>query len=266
MEELFDALSALNQVEAIALGGSRAGDDFDEKSDYDVYVYCREAVPEDVRSILLQKYCSRMEIGNHFWEYEDNCILKNGIDIDIIYRNLDAFAKEISDVVDKYYAHNGYTTCMWHNLCTCRIIYDEDGRLSSLQKKYTIPYPDMLRQNIIKRNMDLLRYAMPAYEVQIAKAVKRNDMVSINHRITEFLASYFDVIFALNELTHPGEKRLIVLCEKQCKKLPVNFRENLQRLFSDMFDKPERISEDIDVIISALEKLLEYKQEIQDEK
>ena len=50
------------------------------------------------------------------------------------------------------------------------------------------------------------------------------------------------------------------------QKLPVNFRENLQRLFCDMFDKPERISEDIDAIISALEKLLEYKQEIQDEK
>lgn len=31
MKELFDALSALNQVEAIALGGSRAGSDFDEK-------------------------------------------------------------------------------------------------------------------------------------------------------------------------------------------------------------------------------------------
>jgi hypothetical protein len=232
MEKLFKELSALPQVEAIALGGSRAGSGFDDKSDYDVYVYCRKDIPEDIRSALLQKYCNRIEIGNHFWEYEDNCILKSGIDIDILYRDLDTFAKGISEVVDACAAHNGYTTCMWHNLCTCKIIYDENGRLTSLQKKYKIPYPNLLKQNIINRNMKLLRYAMPAYEVQIAKAVKRGDMVSINHRITEFLASYFDVIFAYNELTHPGEKRLIALCEQHCKKLPANFRVNLEQLLS----------------------------------
>ena len=56
MKELFGEISALQQVEAIALGGSRAGSDFDDKSDYDVYVYCKENIPEDIRSALLQKY------------------------------------------------------------------------------------------------------------------------------------------------------------------------------------------------------------------
>lgn len=140
------------------MDGSRAGSDFDDKSDYDVY--CRKGVPEDIRSALLQKYCNRIEIGNHFWEYEDNCILKSGVDIDILYRDLDIFAKGISEVVDACAAHNGYTTCMWHNLCTCKIIYDENGRLTSLQKKYKIPYPNLLKQNIINRNRKLLRYAM----------------------------------------------------------------------------------------------------------
>lgn len=256
MEELFKELSALTQVEAIALGGSRAGSEFDDTSDYDVYVYCRNSIPQDIRIALLQKYCTRIEIGNHFWEYEDNCILKNGVDIDILYRDLDVFSKEISKVVDECTACNGYTTCMWHNLCACKIIYDEAGRLTSLQKKYNIPYPNLLKQNIINRNMKLLRYALSAYEAQIAKAVKRSDMVSINHRITEFLASYFDVIFAYNELTHPGEKRLMELCEKHCSKLPANFRGNIEQLFCDMFGRPESISEDIDKIVSELEKFL----------
>ena len=39
VELLFKELSELKEVEAIALGGSRAGENYDEKSDYDVYLY-----------------------------------------------------------------------------------------------------------------------------------------------------------------------------------------------------------------------------------
>ena len=75
VDALFQALSALPQVEAIALGGSRAGTVFDPSSDYDVYLYCTQPVPLEVRRQLLSKYCQSMELGNHFWEYEDNCTL-----------------------------------------------------------------------------------------------------------------------------------------------------------------------------------------------
>ena len=37
-EQVIDELSKLNGVEAVALGGSRASDNADKKSDYDVYV------------------------------------------------------------------------------------------------------------------------------------------------------------------------------------------------------------------------------------
>lgn len=112
VNNIFKELAGLEQVEAIALGGSRSGDNYDDKSDYDVYVYITAPISEEIRKNILNKYCSYMEIGNHYWEYEDNCVLNNGIDIDIIYRNLDDFCEGVSDVVEKYQAHNGYTTCM----------------------------------------------------------------------------------------------------------------------------------------------------------
>lgn len=56
------------------------------------------------------------------------CVLNNGIDIDILYRNLNGFCDGVAAVVEKYQAGNGYTTCMWHNLRKCKIIYDRDGR------------------------------------------------------------------------------------------------------------------------------------------
>ena len=44
VNELFHAFAALPQVEAIALGGSRASGRDDAKSDYDVYVYFAHSV------------------------------------------------------------------------------------------------------------------------------------------------------------------------------------------------------------------------------
>lgn len=256
INQLFAELSALPQVEAIALGGSRAGSHYDEKSDYDIYLYCTAPVSEEVRREILAKYCSYMEIGNHFWEYEDNCTLKNGIDMDILYRNLDSFTADVADVVEGCHGRNGYTTCMWHNLRTCKILYDENGRLAAAKRRFDVPYPAGLKQDILDRNWKLLRTSMPAYELQIQKAVKRGDLVSVNHRVSAFLESYFDLLFALNEQTHPGEKRLMQLCRESCSLLPEHFEENLNTLFSHMFTAPEKTMADIGRILDALAKLL----------
>ena len=102
---------------------------------------------------------------------------------------------------------------------------------------------------------------MPAYPKQIKKALKRKDFVSINHRIAEFLASYFDLLFAINEVTHPGEKRLIQLCKKKCKILPENFEEDLNLLFLYMFSdkKQDSFIEVLDRIVNNIKNIAKIK-------
>ncbi len=256
VEKLFEKLSALEQIEAIALGGSRAGESFDEKSDYDVYLYITSMIDEDVRRDILAEFCDYMELGNHFWEFEDNCTLKNGVDIDILYRNLDDFENDVASVVELCNARTGYTTCMWHNLLTCKIVYDEQGRLKKAKDRFSVPYPEKLRANIIDKNMKLLSSMLPSYDGQINKAVIRRDLVSINHRTAAFFESYFDVIFALNKLTHPGERRLVELCKKHCTLLPLNFEENIDKLFSDLFCDFENVEYDVKNIVEELRKIV----------
>lgn len=256
-ESLIKELSALAEVEAIALGGSRAGTQFDAKSDYDVYLYCTAPVAECRRRKILEEFCCHMELGNHFWELEDNCTLKNGVDIDILYRNLKDFSLDVASVAEQFQPRNGYTTCMWHNLKTCRILYDPSGKLQALKDRFHIPYPEQLRENIIRRNRALLHDQLPSYDGQIRKAASRGDLVSINHRVTAFLESYFDILFALNRQTHPGEKRLIQLCREHCPVLPELFEENINTLFADMFTNTEAIGDDLTNIIVELEKILE---------
>ena len=48
VNKLFSEFADLEQVEAIALGGSRAGECYDEKSDYDVYVYITSPISADI--------------------------------------------------------------------------------------------------------------------------------------------------------------------------------------------------------------------------
>lgn len=170
-DHLINEIAAWPEVEAIALGGSRAGVHYDEKSDYDVYLYCTAPINVEKRRETLEKYCRYMEIGNHFWEYEDNCTLKNDIDIDILYRDLDDFTAGLSDVVQQGNPHNGYTTCMWHNLRTCKILTDKSGRLTAVKQRFDVPYPAQLKENIIRRNNKLLEGTLPAYEMQIRKAI-----------------------------------------------------------------------------------------------
>ena len=251
---LFEELSRLPQVEAIALGGSRATGRQDAKSDYDVYIYLTEAVAEEQRRTILEKYCGYLEIGNSFWELEDDVTLKDGIDMDIIYRNLEDFAQSVSSVVDGCVSWNGYTTCMWHNLITSKILFDRTGTLLELQKRYQIPYPQKLKENIISNNLKLLSGMLPSFDTQIHKAEKRGDLVSVNHRVAEFLASYFDILFALNEMTHPGEKRMQQICSRECTKLPEDFDENLSRLFGGMFRQP--ITPIVQDMVVKLKKLI----------
>lgn len=47
--KLIKELSELQEVESIALGGSRANEVYDEKSDYDVYLYVNNPIKEEIR-------------------------------------------------------------------------------------------------------------------------------------------------------------------------------------------------------------------------
>ena len=121
--------------------------------------------------------------------------------------------------------------------------------------KIDLRCPTKLKQNIIQQNMRLLTGNLPSYDFQIKKAANRGDLVSVNHRTAAFLESYFDIIFALNEMTHPGEKRMVQYALNGSL-LPANFERNLDTLFADLFGNPHKVEADIKLIIDELKKVL----------
>jgi len=246
-QQLFKEFAQLDQVEAIVLGGSRAGQHFDKDSDYDVYIYLTGSIAPLTRRDILSKYCSYMEIGNQFWELEDDCVLKSKIEIELIYRTLDSFDKDLQTVALDHQVQNAYTTCMWHNLLHSKIIYDRNGHYEALQNKYRRP---------IKKQLLLLDQAMPAFSKQIEKALKRQDLLSINHRSSEFFASYFDLLFALNEQTHPGEKRMLEFAKTNCSLLPQHFEENIQTYFQKLYTEPAEAIILINQLVTTIKEII----------
>jgi hypothetical protein len=55
---------------------------------------------------------------------------------------------------------------------------------------------------IIQRNLPLLGANIHSYEHQIRSAFRRWDRVSLNHRTAAWLASYFDILFAVKRDHH----------------------------------------------------------------
>jgi hypothetical protein len=213
----------LNEVEAVALGGSQTGGSPDAGSDIDLYVYTRGDIPISVRQAIVEQAggASQASLGLTFWGPGDQWFdAKSGIEIDAVYFDADWMTGQIKRVVELHQASLGYSTCFWHTIQQSRIFYDSTGWLQGLKDQCQQAYPEALRRNIIALNYPVLRTVIPSYYNQIAKAVKRQDLVSINHRLAALFASYFDLLFAFNRVLHPGEKRLVSQALAGCQNLP----------------------------------------------
>lgn len=254
-QKIIDEFRRLEEVEAIALGGSRATESYDQHSDYDVYVYLNKPLNEEKRRDILGKYCSYMEYSNNFWELEDDGILKNNIEIELIYRDLSFLPSVLDNLFNKKNASNGYSTCFYANLMESLILYDPNNYLEDLRELYKNKYTDEISQVIIHANIPLLNDSMPALLNQIKKATKRNDKIAVNHRITEFFAIYFDILFALNKTSHPGEKRLLEYSLK-LKILPSDFEKHITLIFDNATTDYEVLLTNLDLLITELKKIL----------
>ena len=258
LKKIIEEFSKLKSVEGILLAGSKAVNTDDKNSDYDVYVYTSEEIPVEYRKNIYDKYCSYMEVNNTFWETEDDGILKeDNVPVEIIYRSLEWIKDSLNRTLVKCEADVGYTTCFWYNIKNSIILYDKEGKLKEIQDSCNVEYPKKLKENIIKKNYPLLNKQIPAYYFQIEKAIKRNDIVSVNHRVAALLASYFDIIFAVNEMPHPGEKKLIKIIKDKNLTIPFEMEKNINNILKYSAGDNETLLTEIKALVENLDKYLD---------
>jgi hypothetical protein len=255
---LSDLFAALPQVQAVALAGSQVRQP-DPASDIDLYVYTREEIPLEQRRLLVERNggAAQSSLGLNYWGPGDEWIdARTGTEIDIVYFDAPWMQDQIERLALRHEASLGYSTCFWHTVHHSWVFFDPHGWFHALQDLASQPYPEPLRRNIIVLNHPVLRSVIPAYAHQVAKAAARADLVSINHRLAALLASYFDILFALNRELHPGEKRLLTAARSVCSQLPTDMEADVTNVLQLAGTAGPGLVPQIDRMLGHLDELL----------
>ena len=259
--EVAGQFAALPAVAAVALGGSRGAGGLGAAagSDMDVEVYTRDEIPVDARRAIVEATggAARAEMDHRYWGPADEWVHPaTGIHVDVVYFDAGWMEDRIAAVLDRHEPSLGYTTCFWHTVRGCVPLADPNGWLSALKERADVPYPDELRARIVGLNHPVLRAALPSYANQLAKAAARRDLVSVDHRLAGLLASYFDVLFAVNRVTHPGEKRLVEAATRMCDRLPAGMARDIDALLRTATTDLDGLGPRLDGLIDRLDDLL----------
>ena len=251
----------LPQVEAVALGGSRGGGGvaWDAASDIDIYVYTRGDIPLEVRREIVEASggATRADLGLAYWGPGDEWYhAPTGIEVDVAYFDAAWMEEQLARVLVRHEASLGYTTSFWHTVRSSIRLHDPRGWFAGFQERAAVAYPEELRRAIVALNHPVLRAVIPAYAHQLEKAAARGDLVSVNHRLAALLASYFDIVFAVNRVPHPGEKRLLQAAVQSCPQLPVgmavDLAEILETATTDLAGLPGRVTRLLDRLDALL--------------
>jgi predicted nucleotidyltransferase len=249
----------LPQVVAVALGGSLAGGAADAASDIDLYVYTRAEIPVSARVAIVECLggATRADFDQTYWGASDQWVdAATGQEIDAVYFDAAWMAGQLGRVLDDHAPSLGYTTAFWHTVCHSRSLHDPTGWFADQQRRAAVGYPEPLRRAIVAYNQPVLRGIITSYRTQIAKAVGRGDPVGVNHRLAALLASTFDILFAVNRVPHPGEKRLLAQAAALCPSLPVDFAADVTAVLNAAGAAPADLLGHLDRLLDRLDAWL----------
>ncbi len=251
------AYARLPGVRAVALGGSQATGLAAGDSDVDLYVYASPEPGLAARAAVAAG-SPRRELGNRFFEPGDEWVdAATGIQVDAMFRDPAFIEDELDRVLVRHEARLGYSTAFWHGLVHSMSLHDPTGWYAALQARARGPYPEPLVRAVVEKNQPLLRGNLGSFLAQLARAAARGDAVSVNHRTAAFLASFFDVLFAVNRIPHPGEKRLLAVAEARCTRRPPELARQVETLVAASARPGDEVVRCADALGAALDRLLD---------
>jgi hypothetical protein len=234
-------LAEVPGVVAVVLGGSRAKGTANAASDYDVGLYfgptetldtnrlldvARELVDEPASAAVtpVGEWGPRIVGGG--WLSID------GRKVDLLYRGIEPVSRVIADcragkiAMDYQSGHpHGFCSAIWMGeVALCQRLHDPEGIIAEL-KAATAPYPDKLRETLLKTFLWEVLFSIENAEI----AIPRGERTHIAGCAYRALCCIGQVLFALNRHYLINEKGALT----EAARLPSTIR--------DLTDRAERV-------------------------
>ena len=218
LERVSAVLAAVPGVVAVALGGSRATGAAHAASDYDIGLYFSQRAGLDAKRVLKAakglvddpSAAKVTEVGGWGpWIVGGGWLTVAGKKVDLLYRPIELVETVIRDCregrvsMDYQPGHpHGFCSAIWMGeVALCQPLRDSQNAIAAL-KAMTVPYPDELREALIRRFQWEILFSIENAQTAVASG----DQTYIAGCAFRSLACAAQVLFALNRLYLINEK------------------------------------------------------------
>jgi hypothetical protein len=236
---LVATLSDLPGIVAVALGGSARSGFADVHSDLDLHVYWQPplAAPEQRTARLATiADAGSVRVGVQSWGLEDHLRIDGRL-VELVYLHWGDTLAEIDRAYDSGLNSESYATAFLYTAAHDQILHDPHGGLATIQARLR-SYPAATYRVLLERQPALLRF----YTRQLGVAQARGDLLFAQQRRYTIQMVFFNLLFALNQQYHPGEKRLLTHLQR-CSLQPAQCAERWQHAARLAVDDPALSSE-----------------------
>lgn len=237
---LTEDLSKIENIQAIALGGSHATGRANKSSDIDLGIYYYEKEPFSIEMIkeIVRKYSindDSVAVGFYEWGPWINggaWIYTQTGKIDILYRNINQVENTITEAQsgkwENHYEQQppyGFTTMTYLAECVSCVPLIDPKQILHRLKQISATYPQALKASVI--NM-----ALWSAEFTLAHAhsfAMQKDMYNLLGCFTRALKSITEALFALNSIYPISDKYAVQLLSNAAM-VPANLEEKVNAI------------------------------------
>lgn len=261
LHRLIAEFQSIEQVTAIAIAGSKHVNYQDNLSNINITIYYKEPITSEIRNQTLLKFSSHIETEKLFDIEIDHCLLRDfPIDIDFYYFNIKDIENKLISMMYEGVVNSYASTRIAYLVNDSNIVFDRDNELQRLKENYTRIYPNQLQQKVIQLHYPKLKQSTKSYYAQFEYVLNRRDHIHITSLLNDFLKSYLDIIFAINQQFYPIEKQVMQVIEEKCVLSPSLLKEHIELLFVHVGRCDKQLLNVLDVMINQLTNLLKEQQ------